>query len=185
MRWLRRHRPITLCAIGALGAIALAGCASRTAAGDAATSPPERSAQCVVAVAPNEDPPEGCVGYDPEKNMALNERFRERVEVPDGIVAAGEPYAEAATAGLAELQASGSVTAASVREVLERTGLRREAIQTLGDVGAVAFGAELPPEVGGEAVAVCLYGEVRPDQLAVEVGGIVMDGGCLAGPGGH
>ena len=123
--------------------------------------------------------------YDPEKNMALNEMYRERMAVGEDVVAAAGPYVESATVGLAELQASESVTAASVREVLHASGLPVDAIQTMGDVGAVEFGAVMPPEVSGSGIAVCLYGEVGPDRLIVDVGGVIMDGGCLAGPGGH
>ena len=45
-------------------------------------------------------------------------------------------------------------------------------VQTLGDERAVAFGAAAPE--GG-----CIFGEVSADTLTVEIGGVIMDGGCL------
>lgn len=44
------------------------------------------------------------------------------------------------------------------------------------DERAVAFGAAAPE--GG-----CIFGEVSADVLTVEIGGIIMDGGCLPAVG--
>lgn len=166
----------------AVGAALLAGCAGpSTSSPDPSPSP----SVCVVAENPHAEPPEGCVTYDPDANMALNESYRDRYPVGDDVVAAGEPYVEAVKAGLADLQDSSSLTAEAVREVLAGAGLTPEGIQTLGDAGSVAFGAILPAEVTSSSMAACLFGEVATDRLTVEVGGLVQDGGCLAGPGGH
>ncbi len=158
----------------------LAGCAGPSTPSSAPSPSP-----CIVAENPHAEPPEGCDTYDPEANMALNESYRDRYPVGDDVVAAGEPYVEAVKAGLADLQDSSSLAAEGVREVLTGAGLTPEGIQTLGDAGSVAFGAILPAEVGSSSMAVCLFGEVATDRLTVEVGGLVQDGGCLAGPGGH
>lgn len=178
----RRRSARGLCGIVgvAVSAALLAGCASP---GGPSSSP--SPSVCVVAENPHAEPPEGCITYDPEANMALNESYRDRYPVGDDVVAAGAPYVDAVTAGLADLQGSASLTAEGVREVLSRSGLTPEGIQTLGDTGSVAFGAILPAEVTSSSMAVCLFGEVTTDRLAVEIGGLVQDGGCLAGPGGH
>lgn len=159
----------------------LASCAGPNTPSSAPSSP----SPCIVAENPHAEPPEGCDTYDPEANMALNESYRDRYPVGDDVVAAGEPYVEAVKAGLADLQDSSSLAAEGVREVLTGAGLTPEGIQTLGDAGSVAFGAILPAEVASSSMAVCLFGEVATDRLTVEVGGLVQDGGCLAGPGGH
>ncbi|MFT4279652.1 hypothetical protein [Microbacterium sp.] len=166
----------------AVGAALLAGCAGSSTPSSVPSLSPS---PCIVAENPHAEPPEGCDTYDPEANMALNESYRDRYPVDDDVVAAGEPYAEAVKAGLADLQDSSSLTAEAVREVLAGAGLTPEGIQTLGDAGSVAFGAILPAEVTSSSMAVCLFGEVATDRLTVEVGGLVQDGGCLAGPGGH
>jgi hypothetical protein len=140
---------------------------------------------CAVASDPNGPPPEGCTVYDPEKNMALNEAYRDRLDVGADVVEAGATYVESATVGLTELQASGRITAAAVRQVLHASGLPDDAIQTIGESGPVEFGGLLPAEVGGPDVGVCLFGEVSADRVEVRVGGVIQDGGCLAGRGGH
>ncbi|WP_157532405.1 hypothetical protein [Microbacterium sp. TNHR37B] len=170
----------------AVSVAALTGCASPGGPSSSPSSALSPSPSvCVVAENPHAEPPEGCITYDPEANMALNESYRDRYPVGDDVVAAGAPYVDAVTAGLADLQGSASLTAEGVREVLARSGLPPEGIQTLGDTGSVAFGAILPAEVTSSSMAACLFGEVTTDRLAVEIGGLVQDGGCLAGPGGH
>jgi len=179
----RRLRWVLARASGAaVSILLLAGCASGASPG--ATPSPSASA-CAVAANPNGPPPEGCIVYDPEENMAANQRYRDRYEIGADVADAGAPYAASVRAGLGELRDSAHITADAVREVLHDSGLSATSIQTIGDVGAVEFGAMMPTEVGGPDVGVCLFGEVSADRLAVEVGGVVMDGGCVPSRGGH
>lgn len=179
----RRLRWVLARASGAtVGILLLAGCASGA---HPDTTPSPSDSLCAVAANPNRPPREGCTVYDPEENMAANQRYRDRYEIGADVAETGAPYAASARAGLGELRNSGSITADAVREVLHDSGLSATSIQTIGDVGAVEFGAMMPPAVGGPDVGVCLFGEVSADRLTVEVGGVVMDGGCVPSRGGH
>lgn len=33
--------------------------------------------------------------------------------------------------------------------------------------------------------ATCVFGTIAPEEVTVDLGGITMEGGCVAGPGGH
>jgi hypothetical protein len=169
-------------ACGVLAVILLTGCGAGIQP-DAA--PSQSPSECVVPANPNGEPPEGCTTYDPEANMAANEAYRDRLEIGADALEAGAPYVESATAGLTALQGTGAITAEAVREVLHDSGLEASAIQTIGDANAVEFGGMLPAEVGGPGVGVCLFGDVSADRVAVDVGGVSADGGCLTGHGGH
>lgn len=166
-----------------LGVVALTGCASQLST--AGTAPSSAQSECAVAEDPNgEPPPEGCVVYDPEQNMADNQRWRDRVEISADARAAGESYVEAVTQGLSDLQDAGTIGADSVRQVFLDEGFDEKSIAVIGDDGYIGFGVAVsPPE--GAGFAACLFGEVGPDGVSVEVGGPIMDGGCLEGPGGH
>jgi hypothetical protein len=166
-----------------LGVVALAGCASQPSPTGAAASPAQ--SECAVADNPNgEPPPEGCVVYDPEQNMADNQRWRDRVEISADSQAAGESYVEAVTQGLSDLQDSGTVTADGVRQVFLDQGFDERSIAVLGDDGNIGFGVTVSVPTG-TGFAACLFGEVGPDGVSVDVGGPTMDGGCLEGQGGH
>jgi hypothetical protein len=106
--------------------------------------------------------------------MAQNERYRDRVDLSEESRAAAEEPAAAVRTGLESLRASGDLSVNAVEEVFAATGLA--GVQTLGDERAVAFGAAAPE--GG-----CIFGEVSADTLTVEIGGVIMDGGCLPAVG--
>lgn len=106
--------------------------------------------------------------------MAQNERYRDRVDLSDESRAAAEEPAASVRTGLETLRASGDLSVNAVEEVFADAGLTD--IQTLGDERAVAFGAAAPE--GG-----CIFGEVSADVLSVEIGGVIMDGGCLPAVG--
>lgn len=181
----RTHRRLLpfLVVSALLGVVALTGCASRLSTAGAA--PSATPSQCAVAENPNgEPPPEGCVVYDPEQNMADNQRWRDRVEISADAQAAGESYVEAVTQGLSDLQDSGTVTADGVRQVFLDEGFDERSIAVFGDDGNVGFGVTVSVPTG-TGFAACLFGEVGPDGVRVDVGGPIMDGGCLEGPGGH
>ena len=179
MRPLRARATVSLTVVAIV--IALSGCAS----GPAATSTETTSTQttptpeptCAVPAQPGVEPPAGCVAYDPEANMHANDMYRERLDISDAARATGDALAQPATAELEKLRASGSeITAEAVRSALTAAGLTSSGIQTRADGGWVLFGATYS---SGESTASCVYGSVNADSVTVEVGGLIMDGGCL------
>jgi hypothetical protein len=52
-------------------------------------------------------------------------------------------------------------------------GVRKDAIQTDGPTGSIAYGAAI--DGGG-----CVFGGVTVQTVSAEAGGFIMDGGCLA-----
>ena len=154
-------------------AVALAGCASP--AGDtpvAASASPTPT--CAVAEPPGVEPPEGCIVYDAEKNMASNETYRDRMSQPEAGRIAGEALVEPVTTALTELRATGAALSEDgVRAALVDAGVAAADIQALGGFDSVAFGAAV--DGGG-----CVFGSVSAEVVTVDVGGFIMDGGCLA-----
>jgi len=161
-------------AVLALFALTLAACA--TPAQDAGSRSPSASPSptCAVAEQPGVEPPPGCVVYDAEKNMALNEGYRERADQPEAGRAAGEALIGPATASLEALRTSGAtITEEAVRSALVEAGVDGDSIQTDGVEGSFAFGAAV---AGGG----CIHGGITPEGVSVEIGGFIADGGCLA-----
>jgi len=154
----------------------LAGCATATA-GPSSASPTASPSPTPTAACPQvegaELPPE-CAAYDPDNAMAQNERYRDRVELSDESRDAAEKPAADVRAALEALRTSGGISVDAVEEAFVAQGLID--IQTIGDERAVAFGAAAPE--GG-----CIYGEVSADMVSVEIGGVIMDGGCLPAVG--
>jgi len=102
--------------------------------------------------------------------MAGNEQYRERHELSDDVAAAGEALVPAVTEALEQLRLAGPATEDEVRATLESLGLA--SVRTRSGAGDVLFGASAPE--GG-----CLFGAVEAEAVTVEVGGVIMDGGCL------
>lgn len=154
-------------------AIALAACASPSddIAVAASASP---MPTCAVAEMPGVDAPEGCITYDAEKNMASNETYRDRMPQPDAGRMTGEALIEQVTAALTELRNSGAtLTEDAVGAALVNAGVIEKHIQMLGGARAIAFGAAV--DGGG-----CVFGSITAETVTVDVGGFIMDGGCLA-----
>lgn len=154
----------------------LAGCATATAGAPGA--PPSASVRPTpTAACPQVEgfdlPPE-CAPYDPDNAMAQNDRYRERVGLAEESRAAAEAPAASVRAALEKLQTSGGISVEAVEDAFSDAGLTD--VQTIGDERAVAFGAAGPQ--GG-----CVFGEVSADVLTVEIGGVIMDGGCLPAVG--
>lgn len=175
MRPLPARAALPLALVAAV--LALSGCASgpaATSADPAATPEPT----CVLPAQPGVEPPPGCTTYDPEANMNANEMYRERLDISDAAQAAGGDAAGRATAELERLRASGSeVTADAVRSALADAGLSADGIQTREEGGSVLFGATFSSP--GDEMASCVYGSASAGSVSVEVGGLIMDGGCL------
>jgi hypothetical protein len=107
--------------------------------------------------------------------MAQNDRYRDRMELSDESRGAAEKPAADVRAALESLRTSGAISVEAVEDAFADAGIAG-GIQTIGDERAVAFGAAAPE--GG-----CIFGEVSADVLTVEIGGIIMDGGCLPAVG--
>lgn len=163
----RRALPVLTAALLLL----LTGCgtAGAPASGaDGAGEDPPRSPGSVACPSPvHGDLPPECVAYDPDEAMALNEQYRERMPLDEGYAASLAPLVEDVRARLGAVPAGDE---AAARAALEDAGLT--AVQSRSGAGDVLFGA-VPPDGG------CVYGAVEPDAVTVEVGGFIMDGGCL------
>lgn len=131
-----------------------------------AWSPPTVACPTIEGV---EQPPE-CAPYDPDEAMAANDRYRERMELDQDAAAANEQAMVPAADALEVVRASGDITVESVREALERAGLTDPQVRE--DYSRVLFGASGP--AGG-----CIHGEVAAHAVTIDVGGYILDGGCL------
>ncbi|WP_157550832.1 MULTISPECIES: hypothetical protein [Microbacterium] len=160
----------------------LAGCATATTG--LSTASPTASASSTASPSPTptaacpqvegvELPPD-CAPYDPDNAMAQNDRYRDRVDLSEASRAAAERPATDIRTALEALRTSGDLSVDAVEDAISDAGLSD--IQIIGDERAVAFGVAAPE--GG-----CIFGEVSADVLSVEVGGIIMDGGCLPAVG--
>lgn len=167
---MRREGPAA--AFLLVAAALLVGCA--TPAGPGAGPEPSSSSPVPTAACPEQPgvelPPE-CAPYDPDQAMAQNDLYRERMEVDADTQAAGDELVPPVTAALEDLRASGvPLSDGAVAEALASAGVAAVP-QTRAAAGDVLFGVA----VGGG----CLYGAVTPEAVSVDVGGFIMDGGCL------
>ncbi|KJL25869.1 hypothetical protein RN50_00392 [Microbacterium foliorum] len=154
----------------------LAGCATATT-GLSTASPTASPSPTPTAACPQVEGvelPADCAPYDPENAMAQNDRYRDRVDLTEASRTAAERPATDIRTALEALRASGDLSVDAVEDAISDAGLSD--IQIIGDDRAVAFGVAAPE--GG-----CIFGEVSADVLTVEVGGIIMDGGCLPAVG--
>jgi hypothetical protein len=128
---------------------------------------------CVVLEQPMLDPPEGCTVYDGEANMDLNELYRQRMEMTDAARAAAAEHIEPLMSALTAMRDTGEpLTEDAAREVFGDAGFVSDSVQTRDDHGDILFGIGVD---GG-----CVFGAVTPEAVSVDVGGYIMDGGCLA-----
>lgn len=148
----------------------LGGCAAAPAeVGPGSPTPTVTPTAACPQVDGAELPPE-CAPYDPEHAMEQNDRHRERMDTSAAARAAAEQPAADLRVRLEALRTDGAITVTAVEDALRGAGLVQHVAQ--GDARGVAFGADGPE--GG-----CVFGEVRPDGVRVEVGGYILDGGCL------
>lgn len=162
------RRLAAACAL--LSAVLLSGCATAATAPAAqdATPAPTPTAAC-PQVEGAELPPE-CAGYDPDSAMAQNDRHRERMDLGEDGREAADALVEPLTAALETVRTGGDISSSSITTAVMDAGL--PAPQLVGAAGSFAFGVAAPE--GG-----CLFGGVTADAVTVEVGGYIMDGGCL------
>ncbi|WP_422213499.1 hypothetical protein [Microbacterium sp.] len=154
---------------GALAmAIALGGCAMTPPAPAGPTPTPTPTAAC-PQVDGVELPPD-CALYDPDQSMAQNERHRDRMELSEDAAAAMDGHVESLGTAMEALRSSGTFSEQTVAQVISDAGLPHPQVRE--DDGDVLFGVAGPE--GG-----CLFGAVTPEAVSIELGGYIMDGGCL------
>lgn len=151
-------------------AVLLSGCVAQepVPSGEAATPTVTPTAAC-AQIEGVELPPE-CAPYDPDQAMAQNERYRDRMEISPEAAAAAESVAASLRPMLEALRTSESISVGAVEQAITDAGLAHP--QVRDDYGDILFGVDGPD--GG-----CLFGAVTADGVSVEVGGYIMDGGCL------
>ncbi|KNY04855.1 hypothetical protein AKH00_15455 [Microbacterium sp. GCS4] len=163
--WMRVPSAVALMTATAL---LISGCAVAAPSGAGASASPTPTAAC-PQVEGIDLPPE-CVPYDPDHSMAQNDRYRDRMDMPEGAQAAADDAAALLSTSLESIRSSGAISAEAVEDAARDAGLSD--ITARGDSGAVEFGAAAPD--GG-----CVFGGVNADAVRVEVGGYILDGGCL------
>jgi len=165
----RSIRPLLSLAAAVL-AVVLVGCAPPAGPVDAAS--PSRSPTPTAACPQVEgvDLPPDCAPYDPQESMDLNDQYRERMDIDEATREASAGPAETVRAALEGLRAAGDVTVDQVQDVLISAGLADPFVRE--DYGDVLFGVNGPK--GG-----CIFGEVSAEAVVVDVGGYILDGGCL------
>jgi hypothetical protein len=172
---MNRREPILSVVVIALSVV-LGGCATTGpgagpgAAGMTPTPTPTPTAACPEQ--PGVELPPTCAPYDPDASMAQNELYRQRMDMDDASKAAGAVLLAEATTALQTLQTEGGpVTGDTVRAALEQAGAAE--VQIREGAGDVLFGAAIP---GG-----CVYGDIDGPTgvLTIDLGGFIMDGGCL------
>lgn len=149
-------------------AFLLVGCASQMPASPGQEPTPTPTAACpqVEGI----DLPPDCAPYDPDQAMAQNDRYRDRMEISAEAAAVAESLAAPLRADLESLRTSGAVSVDAVEQAITDGGLEHP--QVRDDHGDVLFGVGGPE--GG-----CVFGAMTVDAVSVEVGGYIMDGGCL------
>lgn len=103
--------------------------------------------------------------------MALNDLFRERLDLPEAAISDNSTLIQPLTERLESSRSQDDVSIDNAVAAIEAVGLVD--IQIRDNYGALLFGA--PGPAGG-----CIFGEVSEEAVVVETGGFIMDGGCLA-----
>lgn len=155
-------------ALTAATTLLVAGCAVAAPVGAGMTPTPTPIAAC-PQVEGIDLPPE-CAPYDPDHSMAQNDRYRERMEMPEGAQDAAEDAAALLRTSLEGIRTAGTISPVAVEDAARDAGLSD--VSARGDAGSVEFGAAAPD--GG-----CVFGALSADAVRVEVGGYILDGGCL------
>ena len=180
VRALARNRQVPALLSSAVGVAisvgVLSGCAADPANQRVASTPSASS--CAVPAQPGVEPPAGCAVYDSDAGMESNELYRKRMTISVEAQTAGEELVQPVNASLERLRSTGSpITEEAVRSALVEAGLTPDGVQVRDNNGSVLFGALY--SVATESIASCVYGTVSIESVTVDVGGLIMDGGCL------
>lgn len=142
----------------------------------AGTAPPTPRAACPTVEGAPSDP--GCAYYDPDKAMGQNELYRQRREVVSDVQERGDALLPRVREALEPFVSGGvEITKDAVTDAILELGVEPSALRLQGD----------PPRTVGIAIGIdlgggCLFGGVTTDRVDAEVGGYIMDGGCLVMP---
>ncbi|MBQ3359458.1 MAG: hypothetical protein IJG47_11230 [Microbacterium sp.] len=162
-------KKIVVAVLAGIGAVLLlAGCAGPSGVGAELTPTVTPTAAC-PQVEGVDLPPE-CAPYDPEQAMDLNDRYRDRMEIDSATHEASAAVVETLRIDLEGLRTAGTFTVDTVRAALTDAGLPDAQVRE--DYGDVLFG------VGGVDGG-CVFGEVTEEGVTVDIGGYILDGGCL------
>lgn len=149
--------------------LALSACGPATGSpAPSVSASPSATAAC--AVQEGVELPPGCAPYDPDQAMAQNDRYRERMSIDNDDHEKVARIVADVRQRLEALRLAGPTTERAVRSQLDEAGLTD--VQTRVGAGDVLFGA-VPPGGG------CVYGAVTPEEVTVDAGGYILDGGCL------
>ncbi len=161
-----------------LASALLAGCGAVPEArddADAAASP-ATSASFACPIVEGQEPPEGCIPYDPDLLMDTNERYKDHMAISAEAFAPAQTAKEEIEPALEELRGEGVFETGPVKAVLEDAGLTGISVTGETGGGIVRFDATGP--AGG-----CVFGHVDQDEVEVSIAGYIMDGGCIAAIG--
>ncbi len=162
-------KKIVVAVLAGIGAVLLlAGCAGPSGVGAEPTPTVTPTAAC-PQVEGVDLPPE-CAPYDPEQAMDLNDRYRDRMGIDGATHEASAAVVDALRVDLEGLRTAGTFTVGTVRAALTDAGLPDAQVRE--DYGDVLFG------VGGVDGG-CVFGEVTEEGVTVDIGGYILDGGCL------
>jgi len=153
-----------------LSLAAVTGCASNTTGAAEPTPTPSVSASYACPTMEGVQLPPECAPYDPDAAMAANERYRDRMGIDDEARAAAEDASPDVVAVLRAAAAEKELSADEVAALLVGAGALSP--QVRAEARSVLFAVAGPK--GG-----CLFGEVAGISVSVEVGGYILDGGCL------
>lgn len=165
----RSIRTTSLLAVAVM-AMALAGCALPAGPGNAASPSPSPTPTAACPQVEGVDLPPDCAPYDPQESMDLNEQYRERMDIDDETREASVVAVETVRTELEGLRAANEVTVDRVQAVLVSAGLADPFVRE--NYGDVLFGAN--GLKGG-----CVFGEVGDEGVVIDIGGYILDGGCL------
>jgi hypothetical protein len=169
-----RRGLVVATAIGS--AILVIGCASPS--GDDANAPPDVSPS--VSASASRPPTEQELAEQFERNQAANKSFRNRLPLRPEVSEANRPVADQVLAGLQRLRAEQRYDADSIRQVLVDAQLTDVTVRPRGRLDTGGGDGLIFAGWGNRA---CVFGEHGPTATTVDIGGPIMDGGCLTAPG--
>ncbi|SEF18808.1 hypothetical protein [Jiangella alba] len=159
-------------ALSLLAVACLAGCGTTAADGRAGSS-----ATGACPSVHDQPMPDDCVGYDPDAGMRANDAYRERSVLPPGGRGEAVEHHARIVAALTEAVAAGPLTVDDARAVLEPLGY--DSVQGHGSSEVSMGGLSIGVDVGTG----CVYGEIRDTEVTLDIGGGIVDGGCLPAVG--
>lgn len=145
-------------------------CAAHAAGASGPTPTPSIAASYACPTMEGVQLPPECAPYDPDAAMAANERYRDRMSIDDDARAAAEDVSADIVAVLRTAAKEKELSAEEVATLLDEGGALSP--QVRAEANSVLFAATGPQ--GG-----CLFGEVSGTSVSVEIGGYILDGGCL------